>query len=126
MRHISRVALPYMDTRSALGEMTRVLKPGGTIWIALHPLSRLLQLMRGNLRRMELVRALHRLYVMGNGAIASLTGREFPSPVTGRYESYQTEERIRGELEALGFADIAIRRKGFFVVTARKAAPTTH
>jgi len=123
---ISRVSLPYMRARAAIAEMARVLRPGGDIWLVLHPASRLKQEFTDCVKRGEIKGALHRLYVMGNGAIASLTGREFPSPVSGRYESYQTEERIRGELEALGFADIAIRRKGFFVVTARKTQPTTH
>ena len=118
---ISRVALPYMDTRPALGEMTRVLKPGGTIWIALHPLARLLQLMRGNLRRMELLRALHRLYVLANGALAHFTGREFRSPLTGRFESFQTSPGIRRELQRLGFENIKLDERAFFVVTATKA-----
>jgi hypothetical protein len=106
--------------------MARVLRPGGDIWLVLHPASRLKRELADCVKRGELRSALHRLYVMGNGALASITGRELPSPVSGRYESYQTEERIRGSLEALGFTDIAIRHKSFFVVSARKATPTAH
>src|SRR5262249_23088820 len=36
---LSRVALPYMRIGLALGEMRRVLVPGGSVWLALHPLS---------------------------------------------------------------------------------------
>ena len=36
---ISRVALPYMRTTAALSEMARVLRPGGDLWIVLHPFS---------------------------------------------------------------------------------------
>jgi len=35
----SRVALPYMDINKALREISRVLKGGGDLWLALHPAS---------------------------------------------------------------------------------------
>ena len=38
---VSRVSLPYMNTRAALSEMTRVLAPGGSVWLALHPYERI-------------------------------------------------------------------------------------
>ena len=124
---ISRVSLPYMRRRAALAEMARVLRPGGDAWFVLHPAARLKRELASCVKRGDIRQALHRLYVMGNGALATFTGREFPSPVSGRYESFQTEEAIRRELEALGFVEIAVERRAFFVVTARKASPaTTH
>jgi ubiquinone/menaquinone biosynthesis C-methylase UbiE len=123
---ISRVSLPYMRRRAALAEMARVLRPGGDAWFVLHPAARLKRELATCVRRGDIRQALHRLYVMGNGALASFTGHEFPSPLSGRYESFQTEDGIRRELEALGFVDIAIERRSFFVVTARKASPAAH
>ena len=123
---ISRVSLPYMRRRAALAEMARVLAPGGDAWLALHPRERLERELGDHLRGGDLRKALHRLYVLGNGALASVTGHEFPSPVSGRYESFQTEDGIRRELESLGLVDVKVERKGFFVVTARKAPPVTH
>jgi len=123
---ISRVSLPYMRRRAALAEMARCLAPGGDAWLVLHPADRLRRELAGCVKRGEIRKALHRLYVIGNGALASFTGRELPSPVSGRYESFQTEDGIRAELEALGFVDVKVERRAFFVVTARKAPRTTH
>jgi ubiquinone/menaquinone biosynthesis C-methylase UbiE len=124
---ISRVSLPYMRHRAALAEMARVLAPGGEAWLVLHPAERLKRELAASLKHGDIRKALHRLYVMGNGALASFTGRELPSPASGRYESFQTEDGIRAALEALGLVDLKVERKAFFVVTARKAPPAvTH
>ncbi|HXN15306.1 MAG TPA: class I SAM-dependent methyltransferase [Usitatibacter sp.] len=117
---ISRVAIPYMHTRNALGEMARVLKPGGTIWFTLHPFSQLLAEFAKHFVKLEWKAAMHRVYVIANGLLAHLTGLEFPSPVNGRYESFQTRVRITHELRRLGFENIHIQKNHFFVVTATK------
>ena len=117
---ISRVSLPYMKTSVAIEEMTRVLKPGGTIWFALHPLEYVRQALVNSLRRLEIRRALRLAYAIANGACAHLTGYEFPVPFTRRHESFQTEKRIVRRLRALGYENIRIEKRGFFVVTATK------
>jgi ubiquinone/menaquinone biosynthesis C-methylase UbiE len=117
---ISRVALPYMNTDAALSEMTRVLRPGGKIWLALHPFERVKEELVQSLRRLEFGRALHRVYVMANGLLSSWTGVEIPSPTTGRYETYQTEAGITRRLQRLGYENIKVSNKTFFVVTATK------
>ncbi|HEX4332248.1 MAG TPA: methyltransferase domain-containing protein [Usitatibacter sp.] len=122
---ISRVALPYMNQRAALAEMARVLEPGGTLWLALHPASQVIHQLRECVRQRDWRSALRRLYALANGAVFHLTGCEMPAPGKGRtrYESFQTPERMRRNLESLGFEDIRVERRGFFVVTAtRKAA----
>lgn len=122
---ISRVALPYMNQRAALAEMARVLAPGGALWLALHPACAVLAQLREHLRRGEWRPALRRLYALANGALFHLTGGELRAPGKGhaRFESFQTPERMRLELEALGFEDIRMERRAFFVVTARRRAP---
>lgn len=120
---VSRVALPYMNTRAALTEMTRVLGPGGSVWLALHPYERIKGELKESLRRLDLRAALHRLYIIANGALLHLTGREFAAPIKHRYGSFQTEQGIRRLMESLGYEDIRIERKGFFVVTAKKPRP---
>jgi len=117
---MSRVALPYMNTRSALGEMARVLRPGGSIWIALHPAARELDAFVRSVGGLRLRDALHRLYVLANGALSHFLGREFALPLTARYESFQTEAGIVRQLRRLGFEDIKVQNKVFFVVTATK------
>jgi ubiquinone/menaquinone biosynthesis C-methylase UbiE len=117
---ISRVGLPYMKTSATLAEMTRVLAPGGSLWLALHPFEKAKRELADCVRRMDVAGALHRLYVMANGASLHFAGQEFASPASGRYESFQTEEAMRRQLEALGYEDIRVRRNVFFVITATK------
>lgn len=124
---VSRVALPYMKQRAALAEMSRVLAPGGTLWLAVHPAAQVLREMRERLRERRWLAALHRLYVLANGALFHCTGREVRSPAkAGGFGSFQTPERIRLELERLGLGEIRIERRGFFVVTAKRTAPGRH
>ena len=117
---VSRVALPSMNTDTALSEMTRVLRPGGKIWLALHPIERVKDELVQSLRRFQFGRALHRAFVMVNGLLSDLAGVEIRSPVTGRYDTYQTEEGITRRLQHLGYEDIKVSKKAFFVVTASK------
>jgi ubiquinone/menaquinone biosynthesis C-methylase UbiE len=117
---ISRVALPYMRLRSALGEMSRVLRPGGTLWLLLHSVQHVVHEMLDFLRAGQLRPALHRLYVMGNGMLANATGIEIPSPVSGSYESFQTPAGMRRQLTRLGFDNFTAREGSHFTFTATK------
>ena len=119
---ISRLAFAYMNQRAALAEMARVLEPGGTLWLALHPASSVVERLRESVRQRQWRAALRRLYALANGALFHATGREVRAPGKGgsRFESFQTPQRMRLELEALGFTDIRIERRGHFVVTATK------
>lgn len=117
---LSRVALPYMRTGKALAEMARVLRPGGDLWIVLHPFSLVWNELKASLARGRWRPALLRAYALANGAWMHLTGRELPAPYRGKHNSFQTEERIVRMLTELGFEDIRVERRRFFVVTARK------
>jgi SAM-dependent methyltransferase len=119
---ISRVALPYMKIRHALSEMARVLRPGGRIWFLLHRFRMVGRELVQHLRQLHLKPALHRLYVMGNGVLMNTLGIELPSPVSGRYESFQTAHAMRRELRRLGFRDMSIDSTGDFAMSAVKAA----
>ena len=112
----SRVALPYMNIPAALSEMHRVLRPGGTLWLALHPLAiPVEQFRRGNLRG--------KLYAAGtiaNGIWFHLTGRTLQ--IGSRLcESIQSERGMRQALRRAGFSRIAFQRTSIhFVVTAER------
>jgi ubiquinone/menaquinone biosynthesis C-methylase UbiE len=119
---ISRVALPYMRTRAALGEMARVLRPGGDLWIVLHPFSLVWDELKQSIRRRRWRAAVHRAYALVNGAALHLTGCQLPAPSRGKDQSFQTEGRIMRMLESLGFENIRVERRRFFVVTATRRA----
>src|SRR4029453_13624614 len=114
--------LPYMRTGAALSEMSRVLKAGGDLWIVLHPFSLVWNELKASVRRGRWRVALQRAYALGNGAAIHLTGRELPLAWRGKHHSFQTEARVVRTLAALGFEDIRVDRRRFFVVTARKKA----
>ncbi len=118
---IVRVSLPYMDITRALDEFARVLRPGGQIWVVLHPCTMVMQDLFRSLRKLNLRDSLYRFYVIFNGLSMHLTGRVFHLPFRpGRFESYQTARSIRRALLAAGFVDIEVSRDRFFVVTALK------
>ncbi|HUQ28134.1 MAG TPA: methyltransferase domain-containing protein [Usitatibacter sp.] len=117
---ISRVALPYMRTSAALAEMARVLRPGGDLWIVLHPASLVWGELKTSLKRGRWGAALQRAYALANGALLHLTGRELPAPYRGKHHSFQTEARIVSTLASLGFENIRVDKRRFFVVTATK------
>jgi len=116
------VALPYMRTDRALAEMARVLRAGGDLWIVLHPFPLVWDELKESLSRRRWRTALHRTYALLNGAALHLTGRQLPAPVRGRDCSFQTEARIVRMLQLLGFDNIRVERRRFFVVTATKRA----
>jgi ubiquinone/menaquinone biosynthesis C-methylase UbiE len=117
---ISRVAVPYMHVHAALAEMGRVLRPGGSLWLSLHPLSMTVGELMSNITRLELKAAAYRVWVLTNGLSLHLLGRQWALPVRNRrYESYQTRRGITRALSAAGFGHVEFGRGDHFVVTAQ-------
>jgi len=117
----SRVALPYMNVHKTLFEICRVLKTGGRVWLVLHPYSMIFRETVDALSRLKLKRAVVCVYVMVNGVVLNLFGKEFHLPLrTHYYESFQTIRGITKLLRRAGFDDIRAERNGFFVATATK------
>ena len=111
-RVLARVSLPYMHIDRTLREIARVLWPGGEVWLVLHPPS-----MAWN----EFVRArgasrLLRLYVLVNGTLLHLTGRQLS--IARRAETFQTNRAMRRALERAGFRNVRFDRGPHYVVTA--------
>jgi SAM-dependent methyltransferase len=110
---IARVSLAYTDLSRSLPEIRRVLKPGGHLWIVLHPAAIPWHTARHGGPRAWLYFA----YIAANSALFHLTGRMFR--FFGRCESFQTSGGITRALRAAGFQRISIERSRHFVVTAR-------
>ena len=112
----SRVALPYMHIPQALDEMHRVLRRGGRLWLALHPIAiPAEQFRRGNLRG-----KIYAACTVCNGLWFHLTGRTLQFGARIR-ESIQTERGMRLALARAGFSEVEFRRTSVhFIVTASR------
>lgn len=105
-RVVSAVAMPYTNIPLALAEIHRVLVPGGSLFMSLHPLRFTLDELRHALRYPKA--SLYRLYVLGNGVIFHASGRVVG--LAGNVESFQTIRGIRLALKRAGFAGIEVSR----------------
>lgn len=121
-RVISAVAIPYMNIQQTLGEIHRVLVPGGTLSLSLHLPSFTVTELQHALPRP--VPTIYRLYVISNGLLFHATGKTLGF-LRRRTESFQTERGMRLALSRAGFVDLSFRRgRGpageTFTVDARK------
>jgi ubiquinone/menaquinone biosynthesis C-methylase UbiE len=99
-RVIANVSLPYTDIAKTLAETYRVLAPGGTVLASLHPLTFTLAELRKALLKPKA--ALGRIWVLANGAVFHVAGRNFG-------EGFQTERGIRIALQRANFANVSFR-----------------
>ena len=119
---MSRVALPYMHIPKALGEIARVVKPGGQIWFSLHPWSTAYDGLIQGIRSISLKNTLYRLYVIVNGVSLHFIGRQFRFPLNRRRcESFQTVLGMRRAMNRAGFVEVRVKPGHRFIVTAVKA-----
>lgn len=117
----SRVSLPYCNITVALSEMHRVLKPGGRLWVSLHPWNMEKEQLISAIRSMHPIRVLDRMYVVLNGLIFASTGRCFARPWNGRIESFQTVGGFKRALIKAGFqvASMQLIGRSFMVEAER-------
>ena len=110
---IARVSLVYTDLRQSLGEIRRVLKPGGTLWITMHSFA----MRRQQAKRSNWKGKIFFAYVLLNSALLHFGQRQFS--FIGKQETFQTERGMRRILQRCGFGDITIKQDRHFLVTAR-------
>ena len=92
---ICRISLPYMRVNQALAEMHRVLKPGGDLWIELHPPKMTWQRIGGAFKEMALG-----VYVLANGFLFNSFGWQLPF----RAETYQTDSGMAKAFDRAGLS----------------------
>jgi ubiquinone/menaquinone biosynthesis C-methylase UbiE len=119
----SRVALPWVHIPSALREMARVTSAGGEVWCSLVSFSTAMAELRAAARHRSLTNLVFRSYVLANGTLFHLTGRQVRFPLKrSRCESFQTVRSMRRAMSEAGLSDVQIGSGKFFVMTGKKPA----
>lgn len=117
----SRVALPYCNIAVALSEMNRVLKPGGRLWVSVHPWEMEREQLLSAIRSLHPIRIVDRMYVILNSVIFASTGHCYARPWNGRIESFQTVRGFKRALQKAGFQvdSMHVRARNFIVEAQR-------
>lgn len=98
---LCRVTIPYTDNRTALSEMSRVLRPGGVLLLKTHHPRYYTRKFADGIRRRSPLFSIHALRVLLSGTIFHLTGWQ-PSPGILLRESFLAEGRLKKELARAG------------------------
>ena len=91
---VCRVVIPYTDNRRALGEMSRVLRPGGILLLKTHNLPYYTRKFVDGIKRGSPLFSVHAARVLLSGGIFYLTGRQPRGGLLLR-ESFLTEGLLR-------------------------------
>lgn len=102
---ISRVAIPYMNIPMALCEMHRVLVRGGCLWATLHLPRMAIRRIGRSVTSRDFVDVAYQLYALLNGLLL-MAGPFQMRWIDGRFESVQTPQGIRRQLQWAGFTRI--------------------
>jgi ubiquinone/menaquinone biosynthesis C-methylase UbiE len=116
---VSRVSIPYTNIPRAVGEIGRVLRDGGRLWMVLHTKAMVMDRLNAALKNKEIKNSVKQFYVLINGYIFYLTGKVFPFFTKG-YESWQDERRILRLMKEMGFSASLEIIRGKKILSAEK------
>lgn len=117
----SRSTICVLNIPKALRELNRVLKPGGHLWISLHRWNDIRFLLRDPFRYHPIKTTVFSAYTAMNSALFHYTGRVMRYPLNpSRIMTFQTEARMRKELQKAGFGNVRVSGTRFFVIESEK------
>jgi len=122
---IGHVSLPYMDTRAALGEVHRVLAPGGSFFLTVHSMEYVRRRLQNGVGKGRWKDRIFMLYAITNGLL-NHCGLPQASWLGGKFETIHTAAGIAKTARRMGFSGVRVERQSeliFFGVTGYKPNP---
>lgn len=117
----ARGAVLHFEIPRALRELNRVLEPGGKLWISLHRWKDIRSILKGTLKAHPIKTSLFGAYAAINSVFFHCTGKLIRYPLNrSRIITFQTEKRMRRELQKAGFEAIQVLDSKFLVMEAEK------
>ena len=99
---ICRVALPYMDNRQALNEISRVLKPNGKLFLKIHAPLFYFGMIKKRLKTLNPKQLAYPMICLTGGTISLLSGKHPNGIFWKGKEVYQTRGFLKKELDKNG------------------------
>jgi SAM-dependent methyltransferase len=122
---IGHVSLPYMNTRAALGEIHRVLVPGGSFFLTVHSLEYVRRRLHNGVGRGRWQDGFFMLYAIGNGFL-NHCGFPQVSWFGRKFETIHTAAGIIKTARRTGFSGVHVEHRPgliFFGVSGYKPDP---
>jgi ubiquinone/menaquinone biosynthesis C-methylase UbiE len=122
---LGHVSLPYMNTRTALREIYRVLAQGGVCFLTLHSFAYVRGRFLDDFRQNRLKDIVFLLYITTNGLLNHCGLPQLPW-FRGRFETFNTAAGVARTARNIGFTAIRTEtQRGviFFGVTGQKSDP---
>jgi len=101
---LCRVALPYMNSRKAIGEVARVLKPNGVYLLKTHALPFYFGMIRERLQTRSVKQVAYPLICLTAGFWHSMTGKQLENGFWQGKEIFQTRGFLDVEFAKYGMA----------------------
>jgi len=124
---LGHVSLPYMNTKTALSEIYRVLAQGGVCFLTLHSFAYVRTRFLDDFRRNRFKDILFLLYVTANGLLNHCGLPQLPW-FRGKFETFNTTAGVVRTARKAGFSAIQTEKQRgliFFGLTGRKPGPLT-
>lgn len=94
---LCRVALPYMNNRQAIAEISRILRPNGTFLLKTHAPSFYFGMIRQRIGTLNPKQLAYPMICLAGGIFHSLSGKQLQNGFWRGKEIYQTQKFIEGE-----------------------------
>ena len=94
---ICRVALPYMDNRKTIAEISRVLRPEGIFFLKTHAPAFYFGMLKRRLKSLNLKQYAYPLICLAGGTFHNLTGRQLRNGIWKGKEVFQTKGFLKRE-----------------------------